>query len=204
MNSHSPNDPGRELAHRLRLACEAHEVSITGHLARVAHYSCELAARLGLPEHRIEELRLAAPLHDLGKVGVPTEMLTRKGALTAAEMEVMRSHTVVGHKILEDSPWPVMQCAARIALSHHEHWDGGGYPQGLRGTAIPLEARIVAVADVFDALVSERSYKSAWETDRALAELQEKRGTWFDPEIVDVLVRHLAEITAGTPEKIAV
>lgn len=202
MSSAPSADPGRELARHLRLACEAHEPDIAGHLERVTHYTCEIARALGLPEAQVEILRLATPLHDLGKIGVPLALLDHKGRLTSAEMDVVRTHAAIGHRILDGSPWPAIQCAAQVAFCHHEHWDGSGYPRGLRGEAIPLEARIVAVADVYDALLSQRSYKSAWDADRALAELQEQRGRRFDPAILDRFVECLPAITASAPANV--
>ena len=178
-------DPGLELAHRLRLACEAHEPDIAEHLDRVSHYACLLGRWLKLPEENIRLLELATPLHDIGKIGVPTELLTKPERLTSEEMAVVQSHTVIGHRILDGSRSPILQHASRIALWHHESWDGSGYPHGLAGTAIPMEARIVAVADVYDALTSQRAYKPAWSFEATLAEMQRLRARKFDPEVLD-------------------
>jgi HD-GYP domain-containing protein (c-di-GMP phosphodiesterase class II) len=176
---------------RLRWACEAHETSIGAHLDRVSRYACELGRLLGLSEEQLLELHHAAPLHDLGKIALPMDILNKVGRLTSEEMEIIKTHTVIGHRILDGSPYGVMQCAARIALSHHECWDGSGYPHKLVGNAIPLEARIVAVADVYDALMSQRAYKPAWEEDMVLAELRRLRGTKFEPEILDLFIENL-------------
>lgn len=196
MNAFDPINPGIEIAVRLRLACEAHDTTISSHLDRVSRYACEIGRRMGLSQARIFELHHATPLHDVGKIGIPVELLNKPGRLTSDEMETVKSHTTIGHRMLEGSPWPIIQCAARIALSHHECWDGAGYPLGLAGEAIPLEARIVAVADVYDALMSQRAYKPAWEEDAVIAELRRLRGTKFDPTILDLFLDHLRAMTA--------
>lgn len=194
MNAGVLGDPGKEIAVRLRQTCEAHDASIVKHLDRVSRYTTELARHLGLPTAQLMELHYASPLHDLGKIGVPQEILDKPASLTPEEMAVVRTHTVIGHRILDGSVWPVIQCAAQIALSHHETWDGRGYPHGLRGEEIPLAARIVAVADVYDALVSQRAYKPAWKEGRVLEELRQGRGTKFDPAILDVFLAHIGEM----------
>lgn len=187
-------DPGVEMAIRLRLACEVHDARIVSHLDRVSRYACEIGRLAGLPTARLIELHYAAPLHDIGKIGLPLGLLNKPGLLTAEEREIVKSHTVIGHKILEGSTWPVIRCAAQIALSHHECWDGSGYPHGLSGEQIPLDARIVAVADVFDALISHRAYKPAWEEEHAIAEMTKLRGTKFDPALLDLFMAHLPEM----------
>ena len=191
MSAAFSEDLGTEIAERLRLACEAHEPDIAAHLERVSHYSCVLARLLGLPEQQIRLLHHAAPLHDIGKIGLPTELLTKPDRLSTDEMTLVQSHTIIGHRILDGSRYKVLQCAARIALYHHESWDGGGYPQGLAGRSIPLEARIVAVADVYDALTSQRAYKPAWNVDATVAELRRLRGVKFDPELLDLFLNEL-------------
>ncbi len=189
--SAAPADPGAEAALRLRRACEAHDPKIGPHLDRVTRYACEIGLALGLPADRRGQLRLAAPLHDVGKIGLPSALLQKPGRLTAAEMDLVREHTRIGHRILEGSPWPALRCAADIALCHHENWDGSGHPRGLRGAQIPLEARIVSVADVFDALSSPRAYKEAWEPGRVAAEMRRLRGAKFDPELLDLFLDRL-------------
>jgi putative two-component system response regulator len=191
--SDRPDGVSVEIAARLRLACEAHDASIVSHLDRVTGYACEIARRMGLPDARIHELTHAVPLHDIGKIGLPVALLNKPGRLEESEREVVKTHTVIGHRILEGSPWPVIQCAARIALSHHEGWDGSGYPHGWAADRIPLEARIACVADVFDALCSSRAYKPAWELGQVVDEMRRLRATKFDPDIVDLF---LAEIPA--------
>ncbi len=189
-------DPEIEMAMRLRRACEAHDNSIGSHLDRVARYACEIGRLMGLPERQIIELHHATPLHDVGKIGIPSAILNKPGRLTREEMEVIKSHTVLGFQILEGSKWPLMQCAARIALSHHESWDGSGYPHGIARDKIPLDVRIVAVADVYDALMSQRAYKPAWEEDAVVAEMRGLRERKFDPAILDVFLANLSGMPA--------
>jgi putative two-component system response regulator len=184
-------NPGVEMAVRLRLACEAHEPSILQHLDRVSRYTCDIGRLMGLTESQLFELRHATPLHDLGKIALPLEILNKVGRLTHEEMDTIKTHTVIGHRILDGSSWSLMQCAASIALSHHECWDGSGYPQNLVGDAIPLDARIVAVADVYDALLSQRAYKPAWEEDMVVAEMRRLRESKFDPAILDLFIENL-------------
>lgn len=195
MKKFAANDPGRELALRLRYACEAHDATIGSHLDRVSRYACEIGRLVGLSNQRLEELNLATPLHDLGKIGISLELLNKPGVLTAAEMNLVKQHTVIGHRMLDGSPWRLIRCAASIALCHHESWDGSGYPNRLCRDQIPLEARIVAVADVYDALASRRSYKPAWVEDRVITEMRQMRGVKFDPEILDVFLARLSRIT---------
>jgi HD-GYP domain-containing protein (c-di-GMP phosphodiesterase class II) len=196
MSAFDAKNPGIEIAVRLRLACEAHDTSISSHLDRVSRYACEIGRLMGLDKTSIQELHYATPLHDLGKIGLPQDLLSKPGRLTREEMETIKSHSMIGYRMLEGSPWPIIQCAARIALSHHECWDGSGYPQGLAGENIPLDARIVAVADVYDALLSQRAYKPAWEEDLVIAEMRRMRETKFDPAILDLFLNHLPAMTA--------
>ncbi|MGC4072594.1 MAG: HD-GYP domain-containing protein [Nibricoccus sp.] len=197
MNAFDPKNPGVEIAVRLRLACEAHDTSISSHLDRVSRYACEIGRLMGLDETRLLELHHATPLHDVGKIGLSQELLSKPGRLTREEMETIKSHSMIGYRMLEGSPWPVIQCAARIALSHHECWDGTGYPQGLVGEQIPLDARIVAVADVYDALLSARAYKPAWEEDLVVSEMRRMRETKFDPAILDLFLDNLSQMTVA-------
>lgn len=194
MKSSSLSVPGIEIAVRLRLCCEAHDSTIASHLDRVGRYSCEIGRLMGLSETQLIELHHATPLHDVGKIGIPSEILNKPGRLTAMEMETVKSHTVLGHRILQGSDLPLIQCAARIALSHHECWDGSGYPHGIAGKNIPLDARIVAVADVYDALMSQRAYKPAWEEELVLAELRTLRELKFDPQILDLFLDNISAI----------
>ena len=191
------NNPGVEIAVRLRHACEAHDPTIGVHLDRVRRYADALGRLAGLSEARLAELHYASPLHDLGKIGMPLELLNKPSGLTAAEMEVIKQHTVIGHRILDGSSWPVIRCAAQIALSHHECWNGNGYPYGLNGLQIPVDARIVAIADVYDALLSPRAYKPAWDDDRVIAEMRKMRAIRFDPDFFDLFVSNLPRIIAS-------
>jgi len=156
---------------------------------------------LGCPEAESELIRLAAPLHDVGKLGVSDSILLKPGKLTAVEFEQVKQHTVGGAHILRDSSSDILKLAEQIALNHHEWWNGKGYPHGLRGLEIPLAARIVALADVFDALTHERPYKHAWPVDEATVEIERLRGRQFDPAVVDAFDRldpyALAELPLG-------
>lgn len=158
------------------------------HTLRVGRIAKEIATSLGLPQHEAELIERATPLHDLGKIGIPDEILLKPGRFTSEEFEYMKTHTTIGASILEGSLFPVLQLARTIALSHHEKWDGTGYPSGLSGEEIPLAGRIVAIADFYDALTHERPYKRAWSVEEALTEIQKQRGIHFDPQIVDAFM----------------
>ena len=162
---------------------------------------CErLALALGMPEEDAELLRHAAPLHDVGKIGIPDRILLKPGALDPDEWLVMQSHTLIGARILSGSDSRLVQLAEEIALTHHERWDGGGYPNRLRGEQIPLGGRIVAVVDVFDALRSERPYKPAWSLADTLEELARQRGRHFDPRVLDQFFAILPELGEDAAE----
>lgn len=182
-----------ELLERLARAAEYRDDATGEHTRRVGALTAAIATALGLPAEDVELLRRAAPLHDIGKIGIADALLLKPGALTAEEFELVKKHTLIGADILGQSSFPLLQIAAEIALSHHERWDGSGYPRGLAGSAIPLAGRIVAVADVFDALTHERPYKSAWSEAQALAEIERQRGRQFDPAVVDAFVRARAD-----------
>jgi len=186
----------RETILRLSRAAEFRDPETGDHIQRMAHYSWMIAVRLGLPLEQQQLILEAAPMHDVGKVGIPDHILLKPGKLDDAEFAIMKQHPVMGHQILSDSASPLLQMAASIALSHHEKFAGGGYPLGLKGDAIPLVGRIVAVADVFDALTSARPYKPAWEMDRALQFMRDQRGLHFDPECVDAFLGQLDEVRA--------
>lgn len=155
------------------------------HVIRMSLYAKALAQACGCAPEWVESLLHAAPMHDVGKIGIPDSVLLKPGALDPKEWAVMRSHPQVGADIIGEHHTAMLQMARTIALTHHEKWDGSGYPQGLVGRDIPLEARIVAVADVFDALTTVRPYKQAWSVDDALAYLREQAGRHFDPELVE-------------------
>lgn len=169
---------------RLAHAAEFRDDDTGEHICRVAQNASRIAETLGMGARMVEILRQAAPLHDVGKIAIPDAILRKSGALTPEEFEIIKSHTVVGASLLEGGRSVYLQMAKGIARSHHEHFNGNGYPDGLRGEAIPLEARIVTVADVFDALVSKRPYKQAWPVPRAVAEIERQAGSQFDPEVV--------------------
>lgn len=163
---------------------------------RIARTACYLATRMGLGEKQAQLLKAAAPMHDVGNVAVPPEILHKPGPLTPEEQVRMERHTEVGNRILSDSESELMQMAARIALYHHERFDGSGYPRALAGEEIPVEARIVAVVDALDALLSERPHRPAMTVREATAVIESGRGTQFDPEIVDVLLAHIEDALA--------
>ncbi|HEY2430491.1 MAG TPA: HD domain-containing phosphohydrolase [Acidimicrobiales bacterium] len=177
-----------EILQRLSLAAEYRDDQTGEHTRRVGDRSADIATALGLPRATVELVRLAAPLHDIGKLGITDAILRKPGSLTPEEFEHIKTHTVIGQRILADTKVPVLRLAREIAQTHHERWDGTGYPDGRRGVAIPVSGRIVAVADVFDALTHERPYKSAWPQERAIAEIIEQRGRHFDPDVVDAFV----------------
>lgn len=169
---------------RLTRAAETRD-DVTGmHVIRVGHICAALARTIGLPDDQCKTLLLAAPMHDIGKVATPDSVLFKPGPLTSQEIEIMKAHTTAGYEILKDSESEMLQCAAEIALTHHECFDGSGYPQRLKGSAIPLAGRLCSVADVFDALTSIRPYKLAWSVEKAVEYIDEQTSTQFDPEIV--------------------
>jgi putative two-component system response regulator len=177
-----------ELLHRLALAAEFRDDDTQEHAERVGRTSAAVGRGLGLEDADVEVLRRAAPLHDIGKIGVPDAVLLKPGRLTARELTVVRAHATIGARMLAGSQSPVLQLAERIALTHHERWDGAGYPEGTTGPQIDLTGRIVAVADVFDALAHARPYKPAWPLEEALDEVAEQRGRQFDPAVADAFL----------------
>ncbi|MES2584712.1 MAG: HD domain-containing phosphohydrolase [Pseudomonadota bacterium] len=174
----------RETVFRLCKAAEFRDPETGAHILRMAHYSHLIARRLGLSLEDQELLLEAAPMHDIGKVGIADKILLKPGRLDGEEFEVMKQHAMYGYELLKGSSSKVLQAGAEIARGHHEKYDGTGYPNGVRGTDIPLFSRIVAVADVFDALTSERPYKAAWTLEAAADFLRTGSGTHFDPECV--------------------
>ncbi|WP_034335545.1 HD domain-containing phosphohydrolase [Deinococcus misasensis] len=174
----------QEIVERLARCGEYRDDQTGDHTDRVGHMAVQIGQTLGMLEPQLALLEQAAKLHDIGKVGIPDHILLKPGRLTPEEFEVIKQHVQMGANILQGSKTPVLQMAERIALSHHERWDGKGYPQGLSGEAIPLEARIVSVCDVYDALTSERPYKKAWTHEEALQEILSQSSKMFDPEVV--------------------
>jgi putative two-component system response regulator len=183
----------REAAELLAGAIEAHNPCARRHLARVASVAGLLGSKLGLDADRVAQLRAAAPMHDIGTIAVPGGVLRKRDRLTESERKHMETHTTVGHEILIDSESALLKMAAKIALTHHERFDGNGYPQGLLEGEIPIEGRIVAVADAFDALLSDKHHRQAFTAEEATQLIVQERRTHFDPDVVDALVENLDE-----------
>ena len=196
----------RDIVYMLGEAIETRSRETGQHVRRVAEYSYLIARGLGLSEREAQVLRIAAPLHDFGKIGIPDAILHKPGRLEAQEWDVMRQHAEIGRDMLGRSRREILQAASQLAGNHHEKWDGTGYPQGLRGDDIPLYGRIGAVADVFDALGSRRSYKEPWPLEKILDYLREQRGLHFDPAIVDWVlsnVEAMASVARSFPDDAA-
>ncbi len=178
----------QETIMRLSMAAESRDPETANHLHRMSRYSALLARRSGLGEEECEIIRLASPMHDIGKLGIPDDVLTHTGPFDETQRQIMNRHTEIGWEILHGSDSALIETAAVIARSHHEWWDGSGHPLGLRHEDIPVEGRIVAIADVFDALTSQRRYKAAMPIADAAAMMQRERETHFDPELLDVFL----------------
>ena len=181
-------DAKHEVLQRLALAAEYRDDATGEHTRRVGLISSALARRMGMDERQVELIALAAPLHDIGKIGVPDQILMKGEALDRAEQAVMMSHVCIGARILSGSEHPVLRIAEEIAASHHEWWDGTGYPNRLKGDDIPLAGRLVALADVFDALLHLRPYKERWVWKDAVEEIRRGAGTHFDPHLVEAFL----------------
>ena len=180
-----------EIIERLARAAEFRDDNTGQHTERVGQMAALLARELGLADSEVSLIRRAAPLHDVGKIGIPDSILLKLGKLTPAEFELVKTHTTIGARILSGSRFALLRMAEEIAFSHHEQWDGRGYA-GLAGDQIPLAGRIVTVADVFDALTQKRPYKAAWPVEEAVAEIERQRGRQFDPNVVDAFLRIIA------------
>jgi len=183
-----------EIILRLSKATDYRDPETGAHILRVAHYARHIADNLGLPEAERELVFQAAPMHDIGKVGIPDHVLLKPGKYEPEEFEIMKGHSRIGYEILANSEVPVLQAGAQIALTHHEKFDGRGYPDGSKGENIPLFGRICAVADVFDALTCQRPYKAPWEIERAVALLREEAGRHFDPACVEAFLTRWDEV----------
>lgn len=183
-----------QIIQKLGRAAEYKDNETGLHVMRMSHYSRLLALAYGFPEQYAEDLLNAAPMHDIGKIGIADSILQKPGKLTVEEFEEMKKHPAIGAEILGQSDVDILKLARSVALHHHEKWDGSGYPFGLKGASIPIEARIVALADVFDALTSERPYKKAWTVEAALELLSEQSGKHFDPELVALFQSVLPDI----------
>jgi putative two-component system response regulator len=186
----------RETAVRLASAIEMHNPEAQRHLTGVASIAALLGSKLGFDTNRVALLRAATPMHDIGTIAVPGGVLHKQDRLTDSERERMESHTTVGHELLVDAETELLRMAGRIALTHHERFDGSGYPHGLRGKEIPIEGRIVAVADAFDALLSDRHHRPAFTVEEATQLIVRQRGSQFDPEVVDALLDNVEEALA--------
>jgi putative two-component system response regulator len=182
--------------HRLVLAAEFKDAQTAHHIVRISRYTAVLGSALQLPTDESETLRHAATMHDVGKIAIPDPILGKRGALTPAERRVMETHAEIGGGILAGSPSPLLQAGRLIALSHHEKWDGSGYPRRLGGEEIPLWGRICAVADVFDALTTDRPYRAAMTPEAALGLMRAERASRFDPDLLDLFLARRDEVLA--------
>lgn len=183
-----------QIIQRLGRAAEYKDNETGMHVMRMSHYSRIIAKGYGFSEIEAENLFNAAPMHDIGKIGIPDSIMLKPGKLTKEEFAVMQQHPEIGAEILGESDSDLIELAKVVSLTHHEKWDGSGYPRGLKGQNIPIEGRIVALADVFDALTSVRPYKDAWPLDKTLAFIDEQTGKHFDPEVVTVFNSKLDEL----------
>jgi putative two-component system response regulator len=181
-----------EIIERLARAAEFRDDNTGQHTERVGQMAALLAKKIGLPDSQVSLIRRAAPLHDVGKIGIPDSILLKLGKLTPEEFAIVRTHTTIGARILSGSRFPILRLAEEIAFNHHERWDGDGYA-GIAKDAIPLAGRIVTVADVFDALMQKRPYKAAWPVGEAMAEIERQRGRQFDPALADAFLRVIEE-----------
>ncbi|RBH59242.1 response regulator [Pseudomonas sp. MWU13-2860] len=187
-------DTRLQIIQRLGTAAEFKDNETGLHVIRMSHFAQTLALAAGYSRYAADDLLHAAPMHDVGKIGIPDAILQKPGKLTEDEWQIMRQHTVIGAKIIGDHPSGLLHTAQIIALSHHEKWDGSGYPNGLAGEDIPHVARVVAIADVFDALTSERPYKRAWSVEDAVGLIRQQCNQHFDPELVGIFLDCLPEI----------
>ncbi|WP_209587258.1 two-component system response regulator [Massilia sp. BHUDP2] len=185
-----------EIVQRLGLAAEYKDNETGLHVIRMSHFSRILGIAAGMSEVEADDLLHAAPMHDVGKIGIPDRILQKPGPLDPDEWKVMQSHVTIGAEIIGEHEGGMLALASQIALTHHEKYDGSGYPNGLRGEDIPLVGRIVAIADVFDALTSKRPYKKAWSEDEALTFLREQKGRHFDPALVDLFLEQMPAVRA--------
>ena len=180
--------------HRLALAAEYKDEDTGDHIIRMGRYSALIAEKLDLPSKEVQNILYASPMHDVGKIGIPDSILMKPGKLTEEEFTTMKNHSIIGANLLSYSKSEVLKLAEEIAISHHEKWNGKGYPQGLAGEEIPLVGRIVGLADVFDALTSKRPYKDPFPVEKAIDIIKQERGEHFDPDVVDVFLENIDEI----------
>ncbi len=191
--THEIENREEEIIYRLSRAAEYRDDDTGEHIRRMALYSRLIAQELNLDKNFIEMILKASPMHDVGKIAIPDHILLKPAKLTPEEFEIIKTHTVQGYEILADSDIPLLQLSAEIALTHHEKFNGKGYPKGLKGNEIPISGRICAVADVFDALTSKRPYKEPWPIEKAVNLLKEEKGEHFDPECVEAFLNRLDE-----------
>lgn len=191
-----------EILERLAIASEYRDDETGQHTRRVGHVSGLLAQALGLPQDEVELIGRVAPLHDVGKIGIPDDILLKPARLTVQEFEMMKMHTIIGARILSGGNSYMVRLAQIIALTHHERWDGTGYPRKLKGEAIPKAGRIVALADTFDALTHKRPYKEAWPYNKAVAEIKRQKGVQFDPDVVEVFLQMDKQMLAPPQETV--
>ncbi|MES9941575.1 MAG: HD domain-containing phosphohydrolase [Candidatus Thiodiazotropha sp. 6PLUC2] len=200
------HDREQETLMRLAKAGEYRDEDTGNHILRISRYSLLIAKKLDLSQERCDLIAQSSPMHDIGKIGIPDAILLKPGKLTPDEFKTMQQHTLLGYEILKNSLSKYIQIGAVIALNHHEKYNGQGYPNQLSGDEIPLEARIVAVADVFDALVSDRPYKKSWSIDKAIDYISQERGNHFDPDCTDAFLSEMQEVETihyalrGNPE----
>ncbi len=193
-----------ETIHRLAMAAEYRDRCTAQHIQRMSHYCALLARRYGLSPERCDLIRTASPMHDIGKIGTPDHVLLKPGKFTPEEFDVIAQHPEIGYRILSGSDAPLLKVAATIAWTHHERFDGTGYPRGIHGATIPLEGRIAAIGDAFDALTTQRVYKPAFSIDKSFALMREHRGTHFDPDLLDLFLdseQELLAIRANYPDE---
>ena len=188
------NQSRLEIIRRLGLAAEYKDNETGMHVIRMSYYCKIMAKSIGMTSHEADLLLNASPMHDIGKIGIPDSILGKPGKLDARERAIMEQHTKIGARIIGEHQNPLLEMARTVALTHHEKWDGTGYPRRLQGANIPIVGRIVAVADVFDALVSNRPYKKAWPFEKAVALIKEESGKHFGPEEVKHFLANLDEI----------
>ncbi|BBN83821.1 two-component system response regulator [Pseudoalteromonas sp. A25] len=188
------HDTRLSVVQRLGMAAEYKDEETGNHILRMSHMCMLLARKLGWSDYQCELLLHASPMHDIGKIGIPDSVLLKPGPLDPEQWEVMKKHAQIGGELLSGDTSDLMIMAKNIALCHHEKWDGSGYPSGLKNEQIPIEGRIAAIADVFDALTSVRPYKDAWQADKAIGYIQEQSGRHFEPRLVEIFVNNIEEI----------
>ena len=186
-------DTQREIIYKLGEIGESRNSETGQHVKRVAEYSKLLAQKVGLNQKDVNRLFMASPMHDIGKIGIPDAILNKNGKLDSDEFEIMKTHAQIGYEILKNSKRDILQAAAIVSYTHHEKWNGSGYPLGIKGEDIHIFGRITAIADVFDALGSERVYKKAWPLEKILELFKDEKGKHFDPNLIDIFMENLDE-----------